>query len=205
MPNFTEDPSEPFAAGTRRQILSTRPRNRPAAGAAFRTASMRAGLRSYGVSRLRTAAPRQLVSNDLTLDTFCINLDLCECRDDDGLSNTAERCGSGAADAGKVVAVAPSDPLDDAEVAEPAKLAGEAIGRELVEQRQQVGAPNAGDVDPRALQRVQQGIIDRVKEVDPLDGLLLDGARLGESVEGPDTGREIVERGEMRQIASVAA
>src|SRR5271169_4570846 len=94
-----------------------------------------------------------LVSNDLTLDTFCINLDLCECRDDDGLSNTAERCGSGAADAGKVVAVAPSDPLDDAEVAEPAKLAGEAIGRELVEQRQQVGAPNAGDVDPRALQR----------------------------------------------------
>src|SRR5271169_6694405 len=36
-----------------------------------------------------------LVSNDLTLDTFCINLDLCECRDDDGLSNTAERCGSG--------------------------------------------------------------------------------------------------------------
>src|SRR5271169_6131519 len=63
-----------------------------------------------------------LVSNDLTLDTFCINLDLCECRDDDGLSNTAERCGSGAADAGKVVAVAPSDPLDDAEVAEPAML-----------------------------------------------------------------------------------
>jgi hypothetical protein len=50
---------------------------------------------------------------------------LCERRDDHGLSNTAERCGRGAADAGEVVAVGSSDPLDYAEVAEPAKLACE--------------------------------------------------------------------------------
>src|SRR5216684_3917717 len=48
-------------------------------------------------------------------------------------------------------------------------------------------------------------MIDRVKEVDSLDGLLLDGARLGEPVEGTDTGREVVERCEVRQIAAVAA
>src|ERR1700720_937567 len=48
-------------------------------------------------------------------------------------------------------------------------------------------------------------MIDRVKEVDPLDGLLLDGARLGEPVEGTDTGREVIERGEVRQIAAIAA
>ncbi len=39
------------------------------------------------------------------------------------MSNTAERCGSGAADVGEVVAIGSSDPLDYAEVAEPAKLA----------------------------------------------------------------------------------
>src|SRR6267154_2412202 len=47
--------------------------------------------------------------------------------------------------------------------------------------------------------------IDRVKEVDSLEGLLLDGARLGEPVDGTDTGREVVERCEVRQIAAVAA
>src|ERR1700730_3800716 len=48
-------------------------------------------------------------------------------------------------------------------------------------------------------------MIDRVKEVDSFDGLLLDGAWLGEPVEGTDTGREVVERCEVRQIAAVAA
>src|SRR3984893_13049272 len=48
-------------------------------------------------------------------------------------------------------------------------------------------------------------MIDRVKEVDSLEGLVLDGARLGEPVEGTDTGREVVERCEGRQVAAVAA
>src|SRR5947207_12792816 len=64
-----------------------------------------------------------LVSNDLSLETSCTDFPLCERRDDHGLSSTAERCGSGAADAGEVVAIGSSDPLDYAEVAEPAKLA----------------------------------------------------------------------------------
>src|ERR1700720_2284292 len=92
-----------------------------------------------------------LVSNDLTLETSCRDFRSCERRDDHGLSNTAERCGSGAADAGEVVAIGSRDPLDYAEGAESAKLAWEALGRELVEQREQVGAADAGDVDPRVL------------------------------------------------------
>src|ERR1700693_383593 len=48
-------------------------------------------------------------------------------------------------------------------------------------------------------------MIDRVKEVDSLEGLLLDGDRLGAPVEGTDTGREVVERCEVLQIAAVAA
>src|SRR5258708_14218674 len=47
-------------------------------------------------------------------------------------------------------------------------------------------------------------MIDRVKEVDSFDGLLLDGAWFGEPVEGTDTGREVVERCEVRQIAAGA-
>jgi len=43
------------------------------------------------------------------------------------------------------------------------------------------------------------------KKLIPLEGLLLDGARFGEPVEGTDTGREVVERCEVRQIAAVAA
>ena len=43
------------------------------------------------------------------------------------------------------------------------------------------------------------------KKLMPLTVLLLDGARLGEPVEGTDAGGEVVERGEMRQIAAVAA
>ena len=64
-----------------------------------------------------------LVSNDLSLETSCRDFWSRERRDDHGLSNTAERCGSGAANAGEVVAIGSSDPLDYAEVAEPAKLA----------------------------------------------------------------------------------
>src|SRR5206468_1982430 len=64
-----------------------------------------------------------LVSNDLTLETSCTDFRLCERRDDHGLSNTAERCSSGTANAGEVVAVGSSDPLDYAKVAEPTKLA----------------------------------------------------------------------------------
>ncbi len=65
----------------------------------------------------------ELVSYHLTLDIFCADFCSCERGYDHGLSNSAERCGSGTTDAGEVVAVGSSDPLDDTEVAESAKLA----------------------------------------------------------------------------------
>src|ERR1700730_14830144 len=94
---------------------------------------------------------RALVSNDLTLETSCRDFRSCERRDDHGLSNTAERCGSGAADAGEVVAVGSSDPLDDAEIAEAANLPGEGVWRELVDEREERGTADAGEVAPRVL------------------------------------------------------
>src|SRR5262249_32717352 len=64
-----------------------------------------------------------LVSNALTLETPAQIFRLCERQDDHGVSNTAERCGGGTADAGEVVTIGSRDPLNYAEVAEPAKLA----------------------------------------------------------------------------------
>src|SRR6266404_96035 len=135
-----------------------------------------------------------LVSYDLTLDIFCTNLRSCEGGNDDGLSDATKGSGGGTTDSGEVVAIGSGYALDEADVSHPAKLAREAMRGELVEQREQVGAADAGDVDPRVLQGVQQGVIDRIEEVDALDGLAMEPARLGEPVEGPDAGGEIVER-----------
>jgi hypothetical protein len=84
------------------------------------------GIRDVIRSEMRNSVTRPfagLVSNDLSLETSCTVFCSCERWDDHGLSNTAERCSSGTANAGEVVAIGSSDPLDYAEVAEPAKLA----------------------------------------------------------------------------------
>ena len=53
----------------------------------------------------------------------------------------------GAASAGEVVAVGASDAFDDAELAQTGELSGEGGGRALGEQRPEVGAVQAGDVE----------------------------------------------------------
>jgi hypothetical protein len=75
----------------------------------------------------------------------------------------------------------------------------------VIKQRLQIGAADAGDIDPRILQSVQQRVIDRIKEVDALDGLVVDPARLGKPVERADTGREVVQRRQMLQVAAITA
>src|SRR6266403_1512562 len=153
---------------------------------------------------MRSHAETRLVSYDLTLDIFGTDFPSCEGGDDDGLGDTTNRGGGGTTDAGEVVAIGSGYALDETDVSQPAKLAREAMRGELVEQREQVGTADAGDVDPRVLQGMQQGVIGPVEEVDALDGLVIDRAGLGKAVEGPDTGGEVIERGEMRQVAAVA-
>jgi hypothetical protein len=50
------------------------------------------------------------------------------------------------------------------------------------------GAPDTGDVHSRVRQCVQQRVVDRIEEIDPLDGLVLELARLGRPVERTNTG-----------------
>jgi hypothetical protein len=75
----------------------------------------------------------------------------------------------------------------------------------LLQQRQQVGTPDAGDIHPWVLQRVQQRVVGRIEEVDPPDGLLVRPARLGQPVEGSDNGGDVIERGQMFQIEGNAS
>jgi hypothetical protein len=126
-------------------------------------------------------------------------------RNENGLGYLAKRCGGASSNSGEVVAVGSGHPLDHADVAEAAKLARELGRRELIKQRQQIGAADPGDIDPRILQSVQQRVVGRIEEVDTPDGLVVDLARLGEAVERTNASREVVERRQMLQIAAVAA
>ena len=111
---------------------------------------------------------------------------------------------SGAAGAGEVVAVGASDAFDDAELAQTGELSREGGGRALGEQRPEVGAALAGDVEAGTLQGREQALFDALKKLRPLRLRPLTGRGLGEPVECADAGREIVQTGEVFEITAVA-
>ena len=74
----------------------------------------------------------------------------------------------GAASAGEVVAVGASDAFDDAELAQTGELSGEGGARALGEQRCEVGAAQAGDVEAGTLQGREQALFDAAEKLRPL-------------------------------------
>src|SRR5215468_6136078 len=77
-------------------------------------------------------------------------------------------------------------------------------GRAAGEEWQQVGAAEAGDVEGRTLYGGKQGLFGAAEEVETPDSAAFDGARLGETVEGPDARNEVVQTGEVFEVAAVA-
>src|SRR5580693_8943538 len=71
--------------------------------------------------------------------------------------------------------------------------------------RDEVGAAKACDGGCRALQSTQHGLFHAVEEVDWLDGLAIGPAWAGQLVERSGAGGEVVERGQMSEIAPVAS
>ena len=110
----------------------------------------------------------------------------------------------GAASAGEVVAVGASDAFDDAELAQTGELSGEGGGRALGEQRPEVGAAQAGDVEAGTLQGREQALFDAAEKIEALEIAPFDGTRLGEPVERANAGREVVQTGEVFEITAVA-
>jgi len=75
----------------------------------------------------------------------------------------------GATRAGEVVAVGASDLFDDTELAQTGELSGKGGGRALGEQRPQVGAAQAGNVEARTLQGREQGLFDAAEKIEALE------------------------------------
>ena len=94
----------------------------------------------------------------------------------------------GSSGTGEVVPVSASDAFDDVQSAQAGELSGEGSGRALAEQRQEISAAEAGDVEGRTLDGGKQGLFGATEEVETPDSAAFDGARLGETVEGPDAG-----------------
>ena len=127
-----------------------------------------------------------------------------ESRNDGVFGEAAASSNGGAASAGEVVAVGASDTFDDAELAQTGELSGEGGGRALGEQRPEVGAAHAGDIEAGTLQGREQALFDAAEKIEALESAPFDGTRLGETVERSDASREVVQTGEVFEIAAVA-
>src|SRR5215813_2762508 len=62
----------------------------------------------------------------------------------------------------------------------------------------------AGDVEGGTLQGGKQGLFGVAEEIETSEGAAVDGTRLGETVERSDAGGEVVETGEVFEVAAVA-
>jgi hypothetical protein len=89
-------------------------------------------------------------------------------------------------------------------MAQAGELPGEGGRRALGDQRQEVGAAEAGDVEAGTLQGGEQGLFGAAEKVEALDGAAVDRTGLGETAERPDAGREVVQTGEVFEVAAVA-
>src|SRR3984893_12941951 len=138
-----------------------------------------------------------------------------ESRNDGVFGEAAASSNGGAASAGEVVAVGASDAFDDAELAETGELSreggggawgekGAGGGRALGEQRSEVAAAQAGDVEAGTLQGREQALFDAAEKIEALEIAPFDGTRLGEPGERAGDGGEIVQTGEVFEITAVA-
>ena len=75
----------------------------------------------------------------------------------------------------------------------------------MADQRKEVGAADADDVEAGTVQRGEQDLFGVTEEVGAFDGRAVDRARLGEMVERPDAGGEVIEAGEIFEVTAIAA
>jgi hypothetical protein len=76
--------------------------------------------------------------------------------------------------AGEVIAIAMNDLLDETELAQAPKLAGDAGRRDLAQEGDEVGTADATDVELGTLKRAQQGLLSGIEEVEALEGMAID-------------------------------
>src|ERR1700680_3165894 len=72
----------------------------------------------------------------------------------------------GTSGARKIIAVGAGDAFDDAELAQAGELSGQAGGRELADQRNEIGAADAGDAETGTVQGGEQDLFGVAEEVE---------------------------------------
>ena len=128
-----------------------------------------------------------------------------ECWDDDLFGEMAGGGDGVAAKSGQVIAVSVSDFLDEAQDTETFQVAGDTGHGEVGQEGFEIGTAHATDVELRALQGAEQGVLSLVEEVEALDAMTVDRFGSGEFVEAATAGGEVIERGEEFEIAAVTA
>ena len=130
---------------------------------------------------------------------------LGQCRNDHEGGEAFERSDDQAARASEVVAVGVGGALEQAEHAQPTKLARQPGGREFGQQLHQVAARQAVDVEFGTLYCAKQCLVVEVEEVHALEGSIPVGLGMRDALEQPSAAAVIVQAGEELQIALIAA
>ena len=68
----------------------------------------------------------------------------------------------------------------------------------------EISATQAGDVEARTLQGRKEVLFGAAEKIEAVDPPAFDGTGLGEAVERPDAGREVIQTGEVFEIAPIA-
>src|SRR5262249_47205237 len=147
-------------------------------------------------------ARKPLIINVIQIETAEVRSG--ESRNDCVFSEAAGSGDGGAAGAGEVVAISPSDTFNDAELAETGEVSGESWRWGLDDQRDEVGAAEGADVKAGTGEGGKESLLGTAEEVEALDGAAFDGTGSGKTVERSDASREVVQSGEVFDIAAVA-
>src|SRR5260370_26080803 len=110
-----------------------------------------------------------------------------------------------AAAASEVVAVGISRALEQSEDAQAAQLPRQRGGRQRGQYSQQIATRQAMDVELGALDGAQESLIVAIEEVQALAGTVAIGLGVGNAIEQALARAVVVQAGEERQIALVAA
>ena len=127
-----------------------------------------------------------------------------ESGNDGVFGKTAAGSDGGAAGAGEIVAIGVGDAFDDAELMQTSEMSRDGCGRALGDEGSEISAAQTGDVEAGTLQGREQGLFGAAEKVQAFEVAAFDGTGLGETVERPDAGREVVQTGEVFEITAVA-
>ncbi len=128
-----------------------------------------------------------------------------ESRDDGEFGEAAGGSDGGAASAGEIVAIGAADAFDDTELTQTGEAPGEGCGGALGDEGPEISAAQAGDVEARTLQGGKEALFGAAEKIEAVDPPAFDGTGLGETVERPDAGREVIQTGEVFEITAIAA